>query len=74
MWFWIGIVVGIILHKLWVGDVDENCPANVYGYDCKGADKCDHRRSELYKAKYTVALRRENAQNQRDDDVKFLKG
>lgn len=71
--FFIGVVVGVILHILWRGPVDEDCPANVYGYDCKG-DNCDHRPSELYRAKLTMALRREKAQQQRDDDVAFLRG
>jgi len=59
---------------LWVGDVDENCPANVLGYSCKGKGISDHRKSELYRVKLMMALRREKAQAQRDADVEHLRG
>lgn len=58
-----GIVVCAMLSK------EEDCPATVLGYDCQG-DKCDHRKSELYKAKMNMALNQE----QRDDDVNYWRG
>lgn len=67
--FFIGLVIGILVHIGHVKFADEDCPRCVLGYDCRG-DRCDHRKSELYKAKAQMALNQE----QRDDDVNYWKG
>lgn len=39
-------------------DQGEDCPRVVLNYDCRG-HFCDHRKSELYKAKYAIAKTQE---------------
>ena len=70
-WLFIGLIIGMLVGRFFKDTtIDEDCPANVYGYDCKGSDVCDHRPSELYRAKMQMALRQE----ERKDHVNYWKG
>lgn len=48
----IAVVVGMIIGRFFRDE--ENCPRTVLGWDCRG-NACDHRKSELYSAKATMA-------------------
>lgn len=59
----LGLIIGFIIGYLsyfmrpWgfeSNELDTDCPAEVLGYECKNTD-CDHRKSELYHAKATMA-------------------
>lgn len=64
----ISVVVGMFIGRFFK-DPENSCPRVELGYNCMG-DWCDHRKSELYRAKMTMALNREKAEK----DPNFWKG
>lgn len=54
------VIAAFILGCIfWASTSRENdCPLAELGYNCKG-DACDHRKSELYRAKATMAKNQE---------------
>lgn len=58
----ISVIVGMIIGRFF-REPDNNCPRIELGYNCMGS-WCDHRQSELYRAKMHMALNRERAERE----------
>lgn len=56
--FILGVWTDIVLRR------ENGCPLVELGYNCKG-ETCDHRLSELYKAKATMAQNQEEYEERR---------
>lgn len=49
----LGLIIGFMLGRI----EPPECPRVILGYNCQGIDYgCDHRRSEIYRAKMEMAL------------------
>lgn len=58
----IGLIAGMVIGRFFrEPDYENDCPQLELGYRCRG-DLCDHRKSELYKAKAVMAKNREEEQ------------
>lgn len=64
----IGLIIGMLIGRFF-RDPEETCPREVMGYYCNGYS-CDHRKSELYRAKMDRALRSE----ERSPDENYWRG
>ncbi len=57
--FLLGMFCGAVLNP------DEDCPARVIGFNCKG-DNCDHRKSTLYGNMQNMALQAEKREKEKE--------
>jgi hypothetical protein len=56
-----GVIVGMFIGRFFrEPDFENDCPQLELGYRCRG-DLCDHRKSELYKAKAVMAEEQEKS-------------
>lgn len=58
----VAFMLGIAVGASKMGEND--CPAVEMGYDCNG-DRCDHRKTELYRAKLRMAEYAETREERR---------
>ena len=58
----VALMIGMIIGRFF-RHPENDCPAVELGYECQ-YDRCDHRESELYRAKMNMALQREERKDQ----------